>query len=617
MSRFNWLNRIKFEQPRKSTLGALATVALISGLSLPAHAAVENVLNPLPQEALSATVIDLQPSAWTFLLNQPGLKDWLLMDEWQEMQKGLKEELDIGVDELMGSLGTHLAFGLYKPKDTESDLDVVFALEFKSADLYQKVVKKLKEKTEKKTNADLPKTKVETYNNQELILIESDSDPNKIESVMTFQGNTLLFSNQVDLLKQSLDATAQGKNLSKNPDFAAVYQNMKQEPVVVWMDLKVLKETSSNAELKSFQNDLASLGLTQTTMAMNQSLGISMRLNEKGLAFKNSLSFSSKGLSGSQQGYLNKLTSPLPSLDPLMALMPARPLFSAMTNTLTLASENPILSGDKASESEKNELAQAMVEVMAGTKEISGLDLKKDILAHSDGRIGISVFYPENFPTYKTMPSSVVMLGVKNGPEFFLNLQNKLKIAADPLEKAEETKSETAEKPITLSKEPIETYLNVPIYTLSEDSFLKPLAEENQLELAPCFAIYQNFFLVASNHMAMRATLDYANNNRLALKADPAFLQARQRMSAQSELNLMYSDLTRWVRLADHFLHAEEWYPTFKPLLASLQSLAGDGSVNKQGSSGHLHLNAALDKVDFAKLVKELEALDSETKQPE
>ncbi|MBT9547669.1 MAG: DUF3352 domain-containing protein [Candidatus Sericytochromatia bacterium] len=614
MSRFNKLNKIRFALPRKSTLSALATLAIITGLSLPAQAAVENVLNPLPQDAISATVIDLQPSAWTFVLNQPGLKDWLMMDEWKEMQEGLKKELDIGVEEVLGSLGTHLAFGLYKPKDAESDLDLVFALELKSADLYQKMVQKLKEKTEKKTNADLPKSKIETYNNQELILIESDSDPNKIESAMTFQGNTLLLSNQVALLKQSLDALSQGKNLSKNPDFAAVYQNMKQEPVVVWMDLKVLKETSHNSELKSFQNDLASIGLTQTTLAMNQSLGISMRLNEQGLAFKNSLSFSSKGLSGSQQGYLNKLTSPLPSLDPLLALMPARPLFSAMTNTLTLAIENPILSGDKTSDSEKNELAQAMVEMMAGTKEISGLDLKKDILAHSDGRIGISVFYPENFPTYKNMPSSVVMLGVKNGPEFLLNLQTKLKIVANPLEKAAEAKTE---KPITLSKEPMETYLNVPIYTLSEDRFLKPLAEETQMELAPCFAIYQDFFLVASNHMAMRATLDYAKSNRLALKADPTFLQARQRMSAQSELNLFYSDLTRWVRLADHFLHAEDWYPTFKPLLASLQSLAGDGSVNKQGSSGHLHLNAAFDKVDFAKLVKELEALDSETQKPE
>lgn len=614
MSRFNWLSKIKFEYPRQTTLGALATAVLITGLSMPVQAAVENVLNPLPQAALSATVIDLQPSAWTFLLNQPGLKDWLMMDEWKEMQEGLKKELDISIEELMGSLGTHLAFGLYKPKDAESDLDVVFALEFKSADLYQKVLQKLKEKTEKKTKADLPNIKIETYENQELILIQSDSDPNKIESVMTFQGNSLLLSNQMDLLKQSLDASAQGKNLSKNPDFAAVYQNMKQEPVVVWMDLKVLKETGANSEFKSLQNDLASIGLTQTNLAMNQSLGISMRLNEQGLAFKNSLSFSSKGLSGSQQGFLNKLTSPLPSLEPMLGLMPARPLFSAMTNTLTLAIENPILSGDKASDPEKNEMAQAMVEMMAGTKEISGLDLKKDVLAHSDGRIGISVFYPENFPTYKNMPSTVVMLGVKNGPEFLLNLQNKLKIVADPLEKAAEAKSE---KPITLSKEPIETYLNVPIYTLSEDRFLKPLAEETKMELAPCFAIYQEFFLVASNHMAMRATLDYAKSNRLALKADPAFLQARQRMSAQSELNLLYSDLTRWVRLADHFLHAEEWYPTFKPLLASLQSLAGDGSVNKQGSSGHLHLNAALDKVDFAKLVKELEALDSETKQPE
>ncbi|MGE3724165.1 MAG: DUF3352 domain-containing protein [Candidatus Sericytochromatia bacterium] len=606
MSRFNTLHRISFAQTRKITLGALATVALLTGLSWPAQAAVENVLKPLPAEALSATVIDIQPAAWTFLLNQPGLKDWLTMDEWNEMKEGLKTELGLEVSEVFAALGSHLAVGMYTPVDAESEMDMVFALELKSADIYQKVVQKLKAKTQQKLKADLPNIQLETYQGQELILMESDADPAKIESALTLQGQTLLISNQVALLKQAVDAQQSGKSLNDNPDFANVYQSLKQDPVVFWMDLKAIKSKQSNSEIQSLQRDLASMGFTQTAMAMNKSLGVSMRLNEQGVAFKNTLSFQTSGLSGTQQGFLNKLTSPLPTLEPLFSLMPARPLFSAMTNTLTLAIENPILSGDKVSDSEKNEMAQAMLEIMAGTKEISGLDLKKDVLAHSDGRIGISIFYPENFPTYKNMPSTVVMLGVKNGPEFWLNLQNKLKIMA-PQGNSAEAKTE---KPITLSPEPLETYLNVPIYTFTDNQFLKPLADETQMELSPCFALYQDFFLVASNHMAMRATLDYAKSNRLALKADPAFVQARQRMSAQSELNLLYSDLTRWARLADHFLHAEEWYPTFKPLFASLQSLAGDGSVNQKGSSGHLHLNAALDKVDFAKLVKELEALD-------
>lgn len=608
MPRFNRLQRLTGFPPRKLTQSTLASLALLTGLTLPANALVENVLKPLPAEALSATVVDIQPSAWTFMLKQPGLKEWLGMDEWKEMKEGLKTELGLEVEEIMSALGSHFAVSLYAPVKAESEVDMVFTLEMKSADLYQKVVQKLKEKTQKKTNADLPTIQIENYQGQELILVETDSDPKKIDFVMTFQGSTLLASNEISLLKQAVDTQKTGKSLNDNGDFKQVYESLKQDPVVFWMDLKSLKDKSTNSEIQSLQRDLASIGFTQTALSMNKSLGVSMRLNEQGLAFKNTLSFSNTGLSGTQQAFLNKLSTARPSLDPMIALMPARPLFSAMTNTLTLAMENPILSGDAASDSEKNEMAQAMLEVMAGTKEISGLDLKKDFLAHSDGRIGISFFYPEYFPTYKNLPSSVLMMGLKDGPSFWLNFQNKLKLV--PGQNWTDEKNSAPVKPITLSKEPLETYLNVPIYTLSEANALKPLSEEIQMELEPCFALYQDFFLVASNHMAMRATLDYAKNNRQALTNDPTFIVARKNMTAQSELNLLYSDLTRWARLADHFLHAEEWYRVFKPFFMSLQSLAADGSANKQGSSGHLHLNAAFDKVDFAKMVKELEALD-------
>lgn len=110
------------------------------------------------------------------------------------------------------------------------------------------------------------------------------------------------------------------------------------------MDLKPLKSTE---QAFSLRKGLAEIGLTEQVLALHQSLGVGLHFNEQDLAFKHALSFSSEGLTGSQLSYLKAVKAPQTSLEPLLPLMPARPLFSGLINTLQLAFQTPLLSGPR------------------------------------------------------------------------------------------------------------------------------------------------------------------------------------------------------------------------------------------------------------------------------
>ncbi|MEZ0371067.1 MAG: hypothetical protein ACAI44_18380, partial [Candidatus Sericytochromatia bacterium] len=211
-----------------------------------------------------------------------------------------------------------------------------------------------------------------------------------------------------------------------------------------------------------------------------------------------------------------------------------------------------------------------------------------------------SAFYLGNYPKYDKAPELVAMLGVKDGEAFLANLQQKLALKPDS-PAADDT---AAPAVTTLDREPVESYRGVSLYGLKGGPQANAVFGEMQAE--PTVALINRVFLVGSSRAALRAVIDQAQGIRSTLTQDPEFVRIRSRMHGHGEAELFYSDLSRWFRLGDHFLHADSGFRTAKPLLASLRALAGDSTLTATGSEGHFLADADLAQVDFLQLAHEL-----------
>lgn len=591
---------------KKHSLKALAAVSLITALQAPVYADLETVVKSLPADASVAFTVDLRPENWAFLFKQPEVREWLMSGEFQEVGEEIKEELGLEPMELLQSLGSHGAFAVYQNPENEEEPVFLISIELSNPKLAESLMARFK-KLSDDPEALPEEVTFETYKETEIAITDVDSQP----VAFAYRGKTLLISNQLEQMHKALDLDGKNTGLLNNPRFKPVYDNLGKEQFVAWVDMENLKlpEEMVN-ELRSELGSAGSAGLAPYGLDYGSSFGVGMKLNEHGLAIKNVMGFKKNGLTGSQTAFLAKLTArPGLGLDPMLALTPEKPLFTGASGTFNLTFENPVLSGEHR-EGDAKVLDQAVQEILKGVSEGTGLDLKRDIMAQTDGRVGVSAFYLERFPAYDSLPHIVTMMGVKDGKSFLATLHQKLRIS-DP-DSAPETTA--AAKPIMLSREPVESYKGVAFYGFEGSPEDLASMKQEFGDIDPTVMMLDNVFVMGSSRSGLRAVVDHAQKIRTSLLDDPEFQATRSHMTGKDEQNLFYADLTRWYRIADHFLHNEAEFRAGRQLFSQFKSLAADGSVTADGTRGNFIVNADLDKVDFTKLAADMKVVETEQK---
>lgn len=602
------LNRL-----RSAGLGALATLALLG--AQPARAELASVAKSLPGDAVAAVAVDLQPASWSFFLKQPAIIKALMSDDMKHMSEEFKADTGMDLKELIGQFGSHAIVAIYPPPQGKGDPNFEISLELKNVEPFTKAVEALK------AHKPIKAAKLDTYKGHDLIVelrtddtAETVANPEIQRSVVLLDGKNLILASNLAQVKQMLDKGI-GQGLNGNREFKAAAEALGPQPVMFWGQMDALRQ-GLNGELQDLTSDLGPLTMLQRDLGVMNSLGMGLRLDENGMTVKNIVTLKQNGLTGSQQAFVTRLTSQQgPGIEPLLAMMPQRPLLSAATGTFKLNFEMKTLSGINAKrEPEAAAMAKALSDMLQEVKRVSGLDLNQDLLERSDGRMGLSVFYSDRYPDYDQRPNLVMMMGVKDGPSFIGNLQQKFRLHLEALDGG---KVDAMTPVVMLAPKPGETYKNIEIYSVLSPIELKKQLDELWPQLQPCVAVVNQVALFGSSPEALRFTIDQFDQTRPTLNTDPQFNQLRTRMNGKDEMNLFYSDLTGWYRLADNYLHGEKWFSSFKPLFASFKALAADGRVDKQAAVGHLIFAADLKQVDFAKLEKALAEMDAQESKQE
>jgi len=581
---------------RKHALIALSAASLMMGFSGKAQANLETVSKALPPTALGAMALDLNPKAWDFYLKQKGLNKMLMGEVIHELTDGFKTDMEINFQDLMGG---HVLLALYPNAKSSEDPYFLVSMDPPNSAAIQKSLEALKSHT---------KIHRETYQGTEIYYAFKESAENEateIDFVLAYRNQTLLLGSDFALMKQALDLKTADQGLLKNTGYQNVFQRLGKEPLILWADLQAIKASlPSKQDLASFAQDLGPLLMFRKDWSLTSSLGMGLHFDAQGLKTLNISDLQTSGLKSADQAYINQVKNPknLVSMDALLGLLPPQPLVTWMINTLSLNFDDPDAPMNKISGDP--ELLKIQRKALQEFMQETGLDLKKDILAHSDGRVAMSVFYLDRFPDYQSAPVFVTLLGSPNGPQFLAHLQDKMKIQSP-------AGANTGAQDFMLEKQAFETYRGVPFYTLGGNFHLDE-AMEKEMKIKICFAALDQVLLIGSNPAGLRAIVDYSLGLRSPMNQDSEFKRVRGLMNNQNETQLFYADLTRWARLADHFLHEEKDYQLFKPLLKSLKALASDSQFTLTGGFGHFLVDADLQAVNFSELLESIQAEKTE-----
>lgn len=583
---------------RQLTLAALTTASLLLG-SQPARADLDSMLQQLPQGAAGALTLDIRPDTWKYLTQNQSFQAWMDNSEWKDLSAQMQKMAGIDMRTVQARLGSHLLAVAYPEADPKREPTVVVAIEQTDPQAFHDAM------TLVRSRSNDTQARYENYKGHDLLVENKtvEAADQGQQAVIAMLGQSLVLVSNVRWLKAQLDSPGQPPNLLSDPVFKPVYQALGKEPMMVWANSHALNQVFGT-ELLDLAKEFGPISAFQHDMGLYQSLGVGLGVDSQGLTIHSQFPIATGQLTGSQQRFLNKLTaSPQPDVDSLLALMPEKPLFSAASGRMLLSFDSVALAGADKSEAD---WVKQMSESLKDFKAQTGLDLNQDLLGRSDGRTALSVFYLDRFPSYEKPPEFVAMLGVKEPASFLANLQQKLAFIPS-------VDSEDLAQPITLAKKPVETYKNVPIYALEHADQLDTDLPDG-IKLSPCVAVVGQTVLLGSTREALRFTIDYSDKTRANLLTDTRFQQLRQRMNGQEALNLVYSDLGSWYRLADNFLHSDAWFKAFKPLLSQFEAFGADNRITSSGNTGHMLISARLGEVDFDKLYRNLEDADNAEK---
>jgi hypothetical protein len=578
----------------------LSTLAAASLWMQPAQAALEDNLRYLSSEAEAVVNISTSREDWGYFLERKAIAE-MLEKSLRELVPALSNGFGIDTEkELMPLLGTHisLAFSTHDAQQEEA-LPGLIAVDIADGSGFPGIIEKLRQKAASEKDRTLIEEQIE---GQTLYGFASADKTREIPFIALNQ-KTLLIGNR-ERIRQALKTLASGQNISQHPRFASTYKSLSGEKI--WTFIKpALISRALESELPQSGNQANNQEIRQL-LNVYDSLGFGLDFNQRGVRIKSFITFNKNGPDTPQKKYLRQIEQsirqPQAPLKQLLQAAPERPIFFAAGQGFHL-----LHTGLKSFLGQEPELRALMDELLLnGFRELTHLDLDKDLLAQSDGRAGISIFYPEKTKQVEQAPNVVIYLGVKNNAQMLKTLQSKLLLDFSAFEEEvpanQKQKKKKQALTITFPKKPQAQYRGAPLYMAN----LTPAAQglKNELGIQAGYTHVGNLWFFGSNMESLKSAIDYARQYDASL-LDNGYLGAlRDKHGLQEDAGLMFMDLGRLVSLAKMFMGEDEEMQKALPTLEAMKGMLAGGRYTDEGNEGVFLLDINMDQVDFDLIAK-------------
>lgn len=584
------------------TSSLLATLAAATLWLSPAWANLDDNLRHTPAGADAFVAVSTDQKDWDYFLKRKpfsGMHENLL----KEILPAFGKEMGIDAEkDLLPLFGSHISAAVYAKSVSKKDFPALIAVDLSNPTQFQPVLAKIKaslsaDKTKERTLLESSYKGTQVYG---VVAKGETSSP----MYMALSGNTLLFGTQT-LIQDAIDTAQSSQTILQDAAFANTLKSLRDEKVWFYMNPRNLGTYLNMIPEMSGEESEAAIKEIKRSFALYNSFGLGLDLNSRGLRFKSFVTFQKDGPESPEKKYLrdieNAIVNPKTPLRSVLRAAPERPLFFAAAQGFHL-----IPSGLKLFLADQPETKAIIDElVFKGFKSLTHLDMDKDILAHSDGRVGLSLFYPENIKAVTQPPHAVIYLGVKNNEQFLKTLNQKLLLdfAALESEGSAKTKKKQANT-ITFPKSPQARYRGAPLYM----SNLTPTAEglKKEMGIQAGYTHVNNLWFFGSNMEALKASIDYALSANASLLDNNYFTALREKYALKEDAGTFFIDLGKIVGLLKLFMGEDEEVKSLLPTLAAFKSVVAGGSYKEGGAEGLFLIDVDMDQIDFELLAKML-----------
>ncbi|MBT9543830.1 MAG: DUF3352 domain-containing protein [Candidatus Sericytochromatia bacterium] len=608
---------MKYKLLTSSLLGTLAAATLCL---TPAWANLDDNLRHTPAGADAFVAVSTDQKDWDYFLKR---KPFSTMHEslLKEILPAFGKEMGIDAEkDLLPLFGSHISAAVYGKSVSKKDFPALIAVDLSNPAQFQPVLDKLKAAISK--DKEKERTLLESSYKGIQVYGVAEKGETQSEIYMALSGNTLLFGNQT-LIQEAIDTAQSSQTIVQDAAFASTLKSLRSEKVWFYMNPRNLDTYLSMVPDMSDAESKAAIKEIKKSFALYNSFGLGLDLNSRGLRFKSFTTFHKDGADSPEKKYLreieNAIVNPKAPLSTILRAAPERPLFFAAAQGFHL-----IPSGLKLFLGDQPEARAILDEVVfKGFKSLTHLDMDKDILAHSDGRVGMSLFYPENLKTVTQPPHAVIYLGVKNNEQFLKTLNQKLLLDFAALESEEGAKKKKKQaNTITFPKAPQARYRGAPLYM----SNLTPTAEglKKEMGIQAGYTYVNNLWFFGSNMEALKAAIDYAHSANASLLDNNYFTALREKYTLKEDAGMFFVDLGKIVGLVKLFMGEDEEVKSLLPTLSAFKSVVAGGSYKEGGAEGLFLIDVDMEQIDFELLAKMLgeseeakeEVLDPPTEAP-
>ncbi|MBT9544521.1 MAG: hypothetical protein IV090_03955 [Candidatus Sericytochromatia bacterium] len=400
---------------------ALASTLWVS----PVLASVENALDPIPKDPSFVATVQTELEPWGYFVQR--FLELGQSDQLKELTATLeKKGLDLTSD-LLPIFGSHISVAAYGDGQSENKkIEVLFSVDLSSPAAAQALLDKLQ-----KINDPDFSVKTESHDGRTLLTV-SEHKNQKPEMIvgLVVSGSNLLISAAPDtaILKRALAAQgSRSGNVLSQAGFHKTFQRFKTEPVWGWanegLDNQFRQALGQMSGENPFQQGAALQALWAGT-------GFSARPSQQGLSMQFYTPLA-QNIPAEWQAFYAQWAAPAsPPLKGLLDALPAKPMFVMGGQKLNRYAD---LGFYPEGPSQASQDMKKMMTTLASTwKELlpavdAGLDLKKDLLPHLDGRYGLTMDVNS-----EGVPQVLAYLGVQPESQAKLGLLLRNKFKLDP-----------------------------------------------------------------------------------------------------------------------------------------------------------------------------------------
>ncbi|PIQ28661.1 hypothetical protein COW36_12185 [bacterium (Candidatus Blackallbacteria) CG17_big_fil_post_rev_8_21_14_2_50_48_46] len=599
------------------SLSLLSSLAAVSLWITPAWASLEDNLRYTPPGADAFMAISTDKNDWSYFLGRKPFST-MVEDGMKDILPALGQGLGLDAEkDLVPLFGSHVSAAVYEKNVTAKEaLPALIAVDIADQKLFPGVVAKLKDKATADKDKLLQEFDYQGHTFYGFAKKEEGAKEAKAEVFMTLSGNTLLFGSR-SLLEQAIQAAASGKSLGTDSQFAGTLKSMEKEKFWVYFNPRNLKKFANLIPESSEKESQEVIQELEKSFNLYNSFAMGLDINKRGLRLKSFVTFRQDGPDTPQRKYLRQaeqaIRNPMAPLRTVLKAAPERPLLFGASQGFHL-----LPMGLKSFLADQAEARQMIDEIVyKGFRSLTHLDLDKDILSHSDGRVGLAMFYPETVKTVAQPPHTVIYLGVKNNDAFLKTLTQKLILDFDALETGAEKKGKQKKKQalnITFPKTPQAHYRGAPLYMAN----MTPAAQglKNEMGIQAGYTRVGNLWFFGSNMDALKSAIDYAHAQDSSLDDNGYFRALREKYALQEDAGMFFVDLGKIVSLVKLFMGEDEEVQTLLPTLQAMKSMMAGGSYKDGGAEGVFLIDVDMDQVDFELLGKMLGDSDLENAEP-